>query len=258
MKVKKFTPNLFAGLAAAVLLFTAFELKASDFRTQSINGATGLIATPTAHTGWDNRGFDVGMHYIADDGDAYYIPRGTVQLMKGLELGAAYDMQPPEDSDDLIVHGKFKFNAAGTHLAIGGNYQRLKTADETSTNQQAYLAATYGGKFFNMPAETTIVFGKTFGDDTEDSDIDFSMGFDIDFMPHIFNGYIHWISDFANYSYSRTPGGADYSYRGCFNTGLRLAVLKGRPYKLNIDVQILDALEDNRSFASGISFGMPL
>ncbi len=256
MKKSKFLTAVFS---AALLISAASSLTASDFRGQSLNGTTGLIATPTAHTGWDKseRGIDIGIHYISED-DGYRIPKVTLQLIKNLEIGAAYDMQPQDDSDDLILHGKFKFSATDTHLAIGGNYQKLKLHDESFTNQQAYLAATYRGSFIGMPAETTIVFGKTFGDNTEDSDLDFSMGFDVNFLPKVFNGYIHWISDFANYSYSRIPGGADYSYRGCLNTGFRLAVLKGSKFKLNVDVFLLDALEDNRSFASGISFGMPL
>lgn len=236
-------------------IFTA--LSAEAFKSPSMNGATGLISTPTAHTGWEGtqNGLDMGFHYIGEN-DGYFIPKFNVQLFGKWELGGAYDIQPQDDSNDLLLHTKFHFNASGTDLAVGGNFQMLKWYGYSSNNYQIYLAATYGGNFFSMPAETTIVFGKTFGDNAENRNVDFSMGFDLDFIPSFFQHYVHWINDFSNYSYSTQPGGADAGWRGCFNSGIRLALLRDSRYKFNIDVLLLDALDHNRSFGAGAAFGL--
>jgi hypothetical protein len=120
---------------------------------------------------------------------------------------------------------------------------------------------TYAGTFLGMPAESTIVVGKTMGDDdkyyqADDKNIDFSMGFDLDFLPQFLKGYVHWISDFSNYSYSVDPMGANAMARGCFNTGFRIAPLRDSRYKLNIDVLMTDALDENRSWTVGVAGGL--
>lgn len=249
-------------LCAAIYLAAASLnplLHAETFKSPSINGATGLISTPTAHTGWEgnNMGLDMGMHYISD-GDGYYSPKFSVQLFNKWEIGGTYDLQPPEKSNDLLLHSKFHFNASGTDLAVGGNFQMMKQYGQSSNFYQFYLAATYPGNFFTMPAETTIVIGKTFGDNVDDSNVDFSMGFDLDFLPNLFQHYVHWINDFSNYSYSVQAGGANAWSRGCFNTGIRLALLRSGRYKFNLDLLMIDALDSNRSFGAGAAFGLAL
>ena len=173
-------------------------------------------------------------------------------------MGAAYDMQGDNDND-LILHGKFNFYTRGASaLALGGNYQNIKKpANISNTNYQIYLAATYGSAFFRMPSETTIVVGKTMGDNTRNNNIDFSMGFDLDVLPSIFSHYVHWINDFSNYSYSTNPNGSNSDIRGSFNTGLRLALMRDKKYKLNVDLLGTDALDSNRAFGIGIAFGLP-
>ncbi|HNX59873.1 MAG TPA: hypothetical protein PKK43_12290, partial [Spirochaetota bacterium] len=95
---------------------------------------------------------------------------------------------------------------------------------------------------------------------SDDGDnIDFSMGFDLDMFPSIFKGYVHWISDFGNYSYSYEPVGADSWYRGAFNTGARIAIFKDmNRFKLNLDALLLDALDKDRGWAVGLTFGAAL
>jgi hypothetical protein len=84
------------------------------------------------------------------------------------------------------------------------------------------------------------------------------MGFDLDLLPKYLRHYVHWINDFANYSYSTEAGGANAYERGCFNTGIRIAPLKEKRYKLNLDIIMTDALDHNRDWAFGASFGAAL
>jgi hypothetical protein len=112
-----------------------------------------------------------------------------------------------------------------------------------------------------MPAETTVVVGKSFIEDQRNSDVDFGMGFDLVLLPNIFQNYIHWITDFANFSYSVDPLGADYRYRGVLNTGFRIdlsAIPSLSKFKFVIDVFMTDALDENRAFTTGLVFGIPI
>ena len=268
------------------LSFTSY-VQAEPFKSMSFGGATGLISTPTAHTGWEGNklGLDVGYHYVhadkkdigAEDGN-YHIPKALVHIGIGstsLELGFAYDIQPDwrndDKTNDMLFNAKWVFMKG---LAIGGNFQRLETnwghslrsrstkKDEKINDKQIYFAATYPGDFFTMPAEVTMVVGHTFygkkqGNDDNDN-IDFSMGFDLDLLPKTFKHYVHWINDFSNYSYSTEAGGADAWYRGCFNTGVRIAFLKDKRLKLNLDIIMTDAFDENRDWAVGLTFGSSL
>lgn len=259
-------------LGVFMSLAVATTAHAEAFSSQSIGGTTGLISTPTAQVAWDGSDFavDGGVHYIKNGGTVSTTPKATVSIYKRFEAGITYDIQDPNSSNnnDLLLHAKFRFlpwNASGkSNLAIGGNYQFVKTPYGDSNEKvkcwQGYLAATYSGEFFSMPAETTLVFGKTWGNRqfTNNSNIDFSMGFDLVLLPSVFQGYLHWINDFANYSYSvDTRNLSDSAYRACFNTGARIAVLKdSRKLKLNIDLLYLDVLDSNRCFGIGVSGGI--
>ncbi len=279
--MKYFSKNTFSVLFSIILTLSFSAIAHSEaFRSPSLGGATGLIATPTSHTGWEGNkfGLDLGVHYL-NNADANYSDEGytigKALLNLGisgtnLEVGFTYDDQPVDetvnpsdkDTDDMLINAKWEFTEG---LAIGGNFQMIQVnglATERN-DKQLYFAATYPGNFFSMPAETTIVVGHTwYGKERrgmhDNENIDFSMGFDLDFAPSLFKNYVHWISDFANYSYSTEAGGANAYYRGAFNTGLRLAFLRDRKYKLNLDVIMTDALDDNRDWAIGAAFGLSL
>ncbi len=207
------TKNYLLTLTLAVLCLLAFNDKvhAKDFNCMSLGGATGLINTPTANTGWEGRdiGVDAGFSALTSD-DGEYIMRANVQLFKIWELGFAYDNQDTKYANDWLIHTKIRFYGSGNSaIAVGGNVQFLdeynnSAADDDHENEyvdgQAYLAATYSSTFFSLPAETTIVIGKTFGDSVPHSDVDFSMRFDLDMFPSFFKGYVHWINDFSNYT----------------------------------------------------------
>jgi len=249
----------------ALLLFVIPAVSFAEvFSSQSIGGTTGLISTPTAQIAGDGKDLsvDAGIHYIKDGGSSSSTPEAILSFQNRFEVGVTEDIQRPgNDNNDLLIHAKFRFSpwdgSGKSDFAVGGNYQNIYAPSGRETFWQGYLAATYTGELFSMPAETTFVLGKTIGTHYDNSNIDFSMGLDLVLWPSVFRGYLHWISDFANYSYSASPCGVNAYDRGCFNTGARIAVLKDqKKLKLNIDLLYLDVLDSNRCFGVGVSFGM--
>lgn len=260
MNLKRLMLLLVVVFLAAAPLVTAQSLKG-----MSLNGATGLIGIPSGRIGWEHSadvGFDLGYHAIFDGSETAHIPKASISLFQLAELAFAYDTNRGSDNEDMIISGKIQLPTSGTAVALGANLQLLEIGGQSENAQQIYLAATYPGTFFRMPAETTVVVGKTFGDiGPGDEAIDFGMGFDMVLFPDIFQGYVHWINDFANFSYSLHPVGANAGDRGAFNSGLRID-LASHPmlsrYKFVIDAILTDALDDNRAFALGLAFGAPL
>ncbi len=253
-------------MALAFFCLIAFNgsLQARNYYAQSLGGATGLINTPTAHTGWDGSdlGIDAGFSALTVQ-DAEFIMRLDATLFKMLELGYTYDNQDGKHDNDWFLHGKFCFYGPGnaaikssgnSALAIGGNYQATEDNNQESNHGQLYLAATYGGTFFSLPAETTIVVGKTFGNDIPHSDIDFSMGFDLDMFPSVLKGYVHWINDFSNYAYQVNTHDFDND-RGIYSTGARLIIPIMDRFKINVDALLIDLLDDTREFGVTVSAG---
>lgn len=238
-------------------------LYAQSLKGMSFNGSTGLIAIPSGQIGWErtaNIGFDVGYHAVIDD-DTAHIPKASVSLFKMAEISFAYDTQFGEDNEDMILGAKLQLPTTGTFVAVGVNFQMLKQGGADDNVTQIYLAATYPGNFFGMPSMTTVVVGKSFGDPIPKSDVDFGMGFDLILFPKVFQNYIHWITDFANFSYSAQAVGANAAQRGTFNTGIRIdlgSIPALRKYKFVIDAILTDAMDDSRAFALGVAFGAPL
>ena len=258
MQLKK-TANLFL-----ILMLVSTFAWAAPLKGMSLNGATGLISIPTGRIGWERSadiGIDLGYHAIVDE-ETVHIPKASISLFKIAELGFAYDTQDDSDNADTILHGKIQLPIKGSSaVAIGGNHQMLQTAGNDTDLTQIYLAATYPGEFFRMPAETTVVVGKSFGDEAPDDAIDFGMGFDLLLFPDIFQGFVHWINDFANFSYSADAYGADANFRGVFNSGIRIdlaSIPAFSKFKFALDAIMTDALDDNRAFSLGVTFGAPL
>lgn len=262
--ISKNSRILLAAVVALVVIGPA--VSAQSLKGMSLNGQTGLIGIPSGRIGWERSaelGFDLGYHAILDDETAN-IPKASISLFRVAEISFAYDTNDGEDNEDFIIGGKIQLPTDRTAVAVGGTFQSLQDGGDTDTAQQLYIAATYPGDFFNMPAETTFAVGKTFGDAPGvpgDEAIDFGMGFDLLLFPDIFQGYVHWINDFANFSYSWDAVGADAGTRGAFNTGIRID-LAANPnlsrYKFVIDAMLTDALDDNRTLALGLAFGAPI
>ncbi len=250
-------------LVILVLAILVPAVSAQSLKGMSLNGATGLIGIPSGRIGWERTadlGFDLGYHAIFDD-DPTHIPKASLSFFRIFEFSFAYDSQADSDESDMIFGGKIQLPTDRTAVAIGGNFQMIQTGGVEENFQQVYLAATYPGDFFTMPAETTFVVGKTFGDGVDDDAVDFGMGFDLLLFPSVFQGYIHWINDFANFSYSVDPYAANAFDRGAFNTGIRID-LAANPafsrYKFVIDAILTDALDGDRAFGLGLAFGAPI
>ncbi len=252
-------------VAALVLMVMAGPLFGQSLKGMSLNGATGLWSIPSGRIGWERTadlGFDLGYHAIIDDGETSHIPKASVSLFKIGEVSFAYDLQPGDDNEDLIIGGKIQLPIEQrSAVAVGFNVQQLQNGGAEENAQQIYLAATYPGDFFNMPAETTFVVGKSFGDIIADEWIDFGMGFDLLLFPDTLQGYVHWITDFANFSYSWDAFGANAVNRGVFNTGIRIDIAANpalSKYKFVIDVLATDLLDEARSLGLGLAFGAPI
>ncbi|MDR0474247.1 MAG: hypothetical protein LBH43_11320 [Treponema sp.] len=254
-------------LAAIILTLPAVSnLDAQSLHGMSLNGSTGLYSIPSGRIGWEQSadfGLDLGYHTILK-GKNSHIPAVAMSLFKWVELSGAFDIKPYKDGTDLILGIKLQLPLSTTAIALGGNFQSLSLGGNSSAQAysagQLYIATTYSGRFFNMPAETSVVFGTTFMEGSSDSNIDFGMGFDLLLLPDIFNRFIHLVVDFANFSYSVHPFGADHWYRGVLNTGIRIDLSTIKPlskYKAEIDVVVVDAFDSNRAFAAGFVFGIP-
>ncbi len=236
----------------------------------SLAGTTGLITTPTGRIGWEDSadlGLDIGYHFSTDRGFGSNgsIINFALSMFRRFEAGMTLDIQPvPSDNTtDILLSGKFQIFSDGVSgMAVGGNLQFLDFASETNsrTYSQLYLASTYSGNFMEIPASTTIVFGKTFNIESGwDNRIDFSMGFDMALFPEVFNGYVRWISEFSNYSYSVDSVITNADARGAFNTGLRIDILKESSFKLVIDAVLMDVFDEGIDrFSLGGTFGFSL
>jgi hypothetical protein len=281
--------------AVAVSVVLASTVFAAQYTTQSAGGATGLITTPTANVGWQNKsnmGIDFGYHHLADFAGSGNVLKATFSFLNRAEIGGSWDIQDRDkpynkDESEIIFHGKFKIlNDPCCGLAIGANFQFVDFNNDNTDGKilQLYLAYTFTSTIFTLPAETTFVIGKSLSPDkvkagyrkrgderqlylkiddddnlyTKAGNIDFSVGFDIDLLPQYLKGYVHWITDFANYSYSVDPMGALPNYRACANTGFRVIPLKFRNIKWNIDVLATDFLDHSREWAVGTTLGFGL
>jgi hypothetical protein len=261
---------LTAGLAVSTL-----GAQTSSLKGMSLNGATGLYSIPSGRIGWEKSSslaLDLGYHAVIDE-KATHIPKVALSLFKWVEVSAAFDIQPqgyyyshysPDKGTDFIGGLKVQLPVTKTAIALGGNIQALNLGNDKFYRYNAgqiYMAVTYAGEFFTWPAETTVVVGKTFNERTKNSNIDFGMGFDLILLPKIFQNYVHWIADFANFSYSVEPVGADAEVRGVFNTGFRVdlaSIPALNKFKFVIDLTLTDALDKNRAFALGAVFGVPI
>ena len=255
-------------IVSLIISVSGIPLFSQSLKGLSLGGTTGLITTPTGRIGWEQSsdlGLDIGYHFSTDRGfgEDENLINVAVSMFKKLEAGLTFNSQSGDNLSDIILFGKFQvFNDGQSGMAIGANLQLLDFASDTTdrTFSQVYLASTYSGNFMEVPASTTIVFGKTFDIDAGLNDqIDFSMGFDLALFPQVFNGYVRWISEFANYSYSADSRITNANARGAFNTGLRIDILGGSAYKLVIDATLMDVFDEGiDKFAIGGSFGFSL
>ncbi|MCL1994026.1 MAG: hypothetical protein FWG66_13860 [Spirochaetes bacterium] len=256
---------------------------------QSLNGSTGLFSIPTARVGWEdtaNVGLDFGFRSIINDAGITHIPSFTATFFGLIELSAAFDFQPDvyrwagrdRSNEDLLFGMKIQLpTATGTPrnpaIALGVNAQLLNFAnDHYDYNAiQPYIAFTSQGVVLRMPAETTIVFGKTFypGSQPNNSNIDFGIGINFILFPDVFGNFVNWIIDFSNFDYSSNAwpnrlvfGTNPAWYRGNVSTGFRLnfsTLSVFSSIKFLVDIVFNDLFDDgSRSFTIGTVLGVPI
>jgi hypothetical protein len=267
--------------AVLINVSAVFAQSASSLNSQSLNGATGLYSIPTGHVGWENRGnFGIDFGYraiINNDSGVAHIPAVTLTFAKMIEISTAFDIQPnnyysnsEQNNDDLLFGFKIKLpTSKSTAIAIGTSVQLININNDNNDYNayQPYVAITYAGNFFSMPANTTVLFGKTLytGGPENNSNVDFGMGFDLILFPDVFKDAVHWIIDFSNFSYSDNswPNNSYYHtnsmWRGILNTGFRInmsAIPALSKFKFVIDVVFNDLFDAGaRSFTIGAVFG---
>ncbi len=248
------------GFLAFILLFIISStgiFAQSVVKGMSANGSTGLVTSPTARIGWENTtlGVDVGYKFTG----ATHIPMVSVSAFGKAELGLAVDIQPAANAQgatNFLITGKYQFYGGGGDpaLALAGNVQI--TPNETA--EQVLLVLNTKGSFFDWPASTSMAIGTTFPNFFNNFPIDFSMGFELTVWPSALKDFVHLIIDFANYSYSINPTGSMAVGRGIFNAGIRIGLLTGPKFKLNIDAIGTNLLDANRGFMVGACFGMAI
>ena len=249
---------------------------ATSLKGMSFSGSTGLYSIPSGRVAWERTadvGLDIGYHLITGDSQTTHVPKVALTLFKFLEMNFAADMQPapPNDADsnsNAIIGIKFQFpQSTRAAVALGFNYQAHGVgADDRSDRYddagQLYVAVTYPGKFFDWPAETTVVLGYTFYENHTNRGIDYGMGFDLVLLPSVFSNMVHWILDFSNFTYVNWPPYyALNSNRGYLNTGLRFnfaSIIRQPKFKFALDILMTDAFDENRGFSFGGVFGVGL
>ena len=261
----------------AVILPLAAQRKNLD--AMSLNGATGIYVVPTARVGFSDApmGFNAGYHTnffkpLDSEMNFNHLLQFNISFFRMFELSGTFDIQPeiPENNgNDILTGVKFQLPVGSVPIAFGGNVQYRALGKENVKHWafQVYGAVTYQADIFGWPVETTLVVGHTFLEESGDSNIDFGMGFDLIILPKYLGNFLHFLIDFANFSYSADPWGADAWGRGVFNTGFRVDLGQIRVFKkftFAIDVFLADAFDSGdstgsgRSFGAGITFGMRL
>jgi hypothetical protein len=285
------------GVCIFGLLTAAAVMADSDpVRTMNLSGATGLYVLPTGRVGWEGQGlgFNAGYHFTAfnppdgvDDLKTAHNIGVNLGFLKYIETSLACDLQPDYwtesawDNADVLAGIKVQIpfkNEAYPAVALGGNFQLLNLGgddknglterDEFGAAGQVYIAVTYGAAFFGAPVETTAVVGKTLVANPNNrqgkskSNVDFGMGLDVVLFPKVLQNYVRLIAEYANFSYSGDPLGADAGGRGVMNAGVRFDLSQIPALnKLNFTLDIMgtDILDHRwRGFSAALVFGMPV
>ena len=269
--MKKLFILLFA--LAAVLPLAAQK---NTLNAMSLNGATGIYVVPTARIGFPDAdmGFNVGYHTNIfsprdDNTKLNHLLQANFSFLKMFEVSGTFDIQPYEKDDDIIAGIKFQLPFGAMPIAIGSNiqYHDLGRSGGDHFAVQAYGAITYNSVLFGWPAETSLALGYTFLENESHSNIDFGMGFDLILFQKQLGNFLHFLIDFANFSYSAGPWGADAWGRGVLNTGVRVDLSQIpalNKFNFAVDAFIADAFDSShysasgsgRSFGFGVVFGM--
>jgi hypothetical protein len=263
-----------------VLALAALPLGAQEkppLSVMSLNGATGLYVVPTARVAFTdaNMGFNAGYHtnihkpFGGGSTEMNHLIQANFSFLKMFEVSGTFDVQPKDamgkDPNDLLTGFKFQLPFVTIPVALGSSFQYRDMGRENADHWalQIYGAVSYQSDLFGWPAETSLVVGHTFLEEGGGSNIDFGVGFDLVVLPRYLKNFLHLLIDYANFSYSADPWGADAASRGVLNTGLRvdLAQIPAlSKFNFAVDIYVADAFDERdiggRSFGLGATFGM--
>ena len=245
-------------LLMLTIIFPVGLTAQSSVKGNSVNGATGIIVTPTARIGWEQSdfGLDFGYSFLYDGATMQHVPTATFSFLKKIELGSAFVIEDVNNWN-LLFNGKFQFfSEGGSSMSMGFNIDLDRNGNQNMLfNMTPFIVVSYSGEFFTWPATTSVMFGWNMVEsDFISSNFSFSMGFEMSLIPDVFQNYIYWITDFSNYSYASNSV-INAGNRGAFNTGIRIAPVKHNSFKLVIDLVGTDLLDSSRGFMASATFG---
>ncbi|MCK5249243.1 MAG: hypothetical protein KAJ98_04720 [Spirochaetaceae bacterium] len=257
---KRVIAVLLLGTLAVTGVF-AQNVTAGSANSMTLNGSTGLIIVPDARIGWENTkiGVDVGYGFVWTGGQNFdHLPRFAVSLFQRFEISGL--MQLNDGLQNFVIGGKFQLTkSGGTALALGGDFEFYNSIGNQNS-AKLYLAVTYGGNFFGMPAVTSATIGwQMLKQGSFSSQFIYGMGFSLSLIPGTFKDFVYWVTDFANFSYTVSGAQVNAASRGAFNTGIRIHPIKEGRFNLVIDIIGTDLLDDgdrgmSASISGGISF----
>lgn len=253
-------------LLAAAITITA-QTRADSINAMSLNGSTGHITVPNARIAWQNSDFGMdfgyGFVWIGEENIDHQF-RYSLSVLQKFEVHGLLQIGkiPPSESglQNFVLGGKYQIVEDNkSAIALGTD---IEVAHEVFPGPSAkiYLASTYEGKFFTLPAIVTATFGWQFVEGGDfSSQFLYGMGFSLGLFPDTFKNHVYWISDFSNFSYVVHAANVNAFNRGAFNTGLRIHPLKRSNFKLVIDIIGSDLLDDKeRGLAVTLSGGISL
>jgi hypothetical protein len=257
----------FLAMLLIVLLVTgglsAQNTTAGSVNGMTLNGATGLIIVPDARIGWESTkfGLDLGYGFVWGGQNQFdHLPRFAVSLFQRAEIYGLLEIGTNNTGlKNFVIGAKFQLlKDGGAAMALGGDFEFLNDNYSNAGNSsKIYLAMTYGGKFFKMPAVTTATIGWQFLETGNfSSQFVYGMGFSLSLFPGTFKDVVYWITDFSNFSYVVVGSEINAASRGAFNTGIRIHPFKDGKFNMVIDVVGADLLDDGqRALALSISGG---
>ena len=258
--MKKF--SLLIALAALLVAAAGAQTSAGAVNGMTFNGSTGLIVVPDARVAWENAqlGVDVGYGFVWTGGQSFdHLPRFAVSIAKKVEIHGLlqFNDNPNGDLRNFILGTKFQLSrSGGSALALGGDIEMANQTSGTEISSKIYLAATYSGRFFDVPAVTTATIGwQMFNLGSFSSQFIYGMGFSMSLFPDAFQNHVFWITDFSNFSYAVSESRIGLGL-GAFNTGVRIRPIKNGRFNLVIDVLGTDLLDTSRGIGVNISGGM--
>ena len=225
----------------------------------TLNGASGIIVVPDAHTAWEraDAGLDIGYGLVWSGGRPVdHLPRFALGFVRRVEISGLLHFNDSVLTNGVIGAKVQLFQQGGAAIAFGGDLEIPGTRIYRSESAKIYLAVTYGGSFFNMPAITTAALGwQLLNSGLFSSQFVYGMGFSMGLFPEVFQGVVSWISDFSNFSYTVYAPRVNAFSRGAFNTGLRIDPIRKGRFRLVVDFVGTDLLDETRGLSFTVSGG---